>query len=254
MKTSISVASALACAFSLHAQISTTLKRLPKDLVEVSIRNNSAVSLAAFAVTVSQGPRSALSSLPPIVLYSDPLIEPEDRPLLAGEDRVVLTSGDRMVEVRGAFRGLVLEEPIAAAGVLADGSTTGEAALLARLMLRRSNMLLAVETTLETLSDAGRHNVPRDQLIEHFKKMADSVRHWYLPAEQQIGVSLYQSMVGKLVNLPEEPLGSPFPPAKFLAQETTMLNRMRVPLLESQPSLADEAVIEFGLHTGLRSK
>jgi hypothetical protein len=246
MKTSISVASALACAFSLHAQISTTLKRLPKDFVEVSIRNNSGVSLAAFAVTVSQGPRSALSSLPPIVLYSDPLIEPEDRPLMPGEDRVVLTSGDRMVEVRGAFRGLVLEEPIAAAGVLADGSTTGEAALLARLMLRRSNMLLAVETTLETLSDAGRHNVPRDQLIEHFKKMADSVRHWYLPAEQQIGVSLYQSMVGKLVNLPEEPLGSPFPPATFLARETAMLNRMRVPLLESQPSLADEAVIEFG--------
>jgi hypothetical protein len=245
MNAIISVASALACAFSLHAQITTTLKRLPKDLIEVSIRNNSAVSLAAFAVTVSQAPGRALSSNPPIVLYSDPLIDPEDRPLLAGEDRVVLTSGDRMIVVRGAFHRLVLDEPIAAAGILADGATTGDAALLARLMLRRSNMLLAVETTLDALSDAGRHNVPRDQLIEHFKKMADSVRHWYLPAEQQIGVGVYQTMVGKLVNLPEEPLGSPFPPATFLAKETAMLNRMRVPLLESQPSLADEAVIEF---------
>jgi hypothetical protein len=247
MNTVISVASALTFAFSLHAQITTTFKRLPKGLVEVSIRNNSAVSLAAFAVTVSQAPRSALSSNPPIVFYSDPLIDPEDRPLLAGEDRGVLTSGDRMGMVRGAFRGLVVfEEPVAAAGILADGTTTGDAALLARLMLRRSNMLLAVETTLEALSDAGRHNVPRDQLIEHFKKMADSVRHWYLPAEQQIGVGLYQSMVGKLVNLPDEPLGSPFPPTTFLARETALLNRMRVPLLESQPSLADEAVIEFG--------
>jgi hypothetical protein len=246
MNTIISVASALACAFSLHAQIATTFKRLPKGLVEVSIRNNSAVSLAAFAVTVSQAPKSDIPSSPQIVFYSDPLIDPKDRPLLAGEDRVVLTSGDRMVMVRGAFRGLVLEEPIAAAGILADGATTGDAALLARLMLRRSNTLLAVETTLEALSDAGRHNVPRDQLVEHFKKMADSVRHWYLPAEQRIGVGLYQSMVGKLMNLPEEPLGSPFPPSKFLAQETAMLNRMRVPLLESQPSLADEAVIEFG--------
>jgi hypothetical protein len=240
MNTATSIAAILACVVSLDAQIATTLKRLPNGAEEVSIRNNSGMSLVAFMVTVSN---------PPIAVYSDPLIDPESKPLPAGEERVVLRSGDRiMIERGGRPRGLVLEEPIAAAGIVADGTTTGEAALLIRLMLRRSNMLLAVETTLETLSDAGRHSVPRDLLVEQFKKMADSSRRWYLPAEQQIGAELYQSMVGKLMNLPDEPAGSPFPPANFVAQETTTLSRQRVTLLESQPSLADQELIEFGPH------
>jgi hypothetical protein len=240
MNTAISIMSLLVCVLSLDAQIATALHRLPNGTEEVSIRNNSAMSLVAFMITVSN---------PPIVVYSDPLIDPESKPLPAGEERVVLQSGDRiMIERGGRPRGLVLEEPIAVAGVLADGATTGQAALLVRLMLRRSNMLLAVESTLETLSDAGRHNVPRDLLVEQFKKMANSARRWYLPAEQQIAAGLYQSMAGKLMNLPEEPAGSPFPPANFIAQETAMLSRQRVTLLESQPSFADHELIEFGPH------
>jgi hypothetical protein len=111
------------------------------------------------------------------------------------------------------------------------------------LMLRRSNMLLAVETALEELSHAGRRNVPRGQLIQQFKKMADSVRRWYLPPEQQIGVGVYQSIVGKLVNLAEPQQGSPFPPGDFVERETAILRQQRVTLLESQPSLADAGLI-----------
>ena len=64
-------------------------------------------------------------------------------------------------------------------------------------------MLLAVETALETLSDAGRFKVPRDRLIAQFGKMADSLNRWYLSAEQQVGRSLYQSIAAQLRALPE---------------------------------------------------
>ena len=57
MKTVISVASVLACAFSLDAQINTRLNHLPDGLDEVRIRNNSASSLVAFVVAAKQEPR-----------------------------------------------------------------------------------------------------------------------------------------------------------------------------------------------------
>jgi hypothetical protein len=241
MKAVISVAPLLACAFSLNAQITATLIHRSNGLDDVKIRNNSTISLVAYVVSVKRAPQSANASSAPFVRYSDPLIEPVAKPLLPGEERVVMSMGMNPGVTNPGAR--FFEEPIVTAGVFADDTTTGDAALLAGLVLRRSNMLLAVETTLETLSDAGRRNIPRDQLIAEFKKMADSLRRWYLPPEQQVGLDLYQSIIGKLMNLPEAQYGSPFPPATFVATETATLRQQRVTLSQSQPSLADGALI-----------
>jgi len=237
MKAVISGASLLACAFSLNAQISGTLQHRPDGLDEVSIRNKSTASVVAYVTSVKRVPQGPNSSNAPWVMYSDPLIETDAKPLLAGEERSVMKMGmNPGVNTPGAR---FFQEPVVTAGILADGSVIGDPALLAGLVLRRSNMLLAIETTLETLSDAGRRNVPRDQLIAQFKKMADSLRRWYLPPEQQVGLSVYQSMIGKLMNLPDVQYGSPFPPATFVAEQTGTLRQQRVILSESQPSLAD---------------
>lgn len=235
----------LACVFSLDAQITATLNRLPNGLDEVNIRNNSAISLVTFAVAVKQATRSPTAGNPPIVVYSDPLIEPASKPLLANEERVVRVWGgvlgpDPLGRRPSPVDRRPLELPIITAGIFADGVATGDAALLTRLMWQRSNMLLAVETTLEILSDAGRRNIPREQLIGQFRKMVDALNHWYLPREQQVGRAIYQSMIGKLMNLPEGPLGSPFPPAAFVEEETTTLRQHRIALSESQPSLLDD--------------
>jgi hypothetical protein len=243
MKTVISVAAIIVQAFSLDAQITATLNRLPDDSPEIRIRNNSAVSLAAFAISIKLANGASAA---PLMVYVDPAIDMETKLLPPNQERTVMPK--RMLS--GTFTNgkmiygfPILEKPIGTAGIFVDGTTTGDATLLARLVLRRSNMLAAVETALETLSDAGRHNVPRDQLIEQFKKMASSVSHWYLPAEQQVGRGLYESIIGKLMDLPEEPVGSPFPPTAFVKEETATLNHQRVTLLESQPSLADAALL-----------
>ncbi len=80
----------MACAVSLGGQITATLNHLPDGANEVRIRNDSAGSLVAFVITMSQTPSSAATSRAPLVLYSDPSIEPLQKPLLTGEERVVL--------------------------------------------------------------------------------------------------------------------------------------------------------------------
>ena len=232
MRTVISVASVLACAFSLDAQITATLNRLPSP--EIRIRNNSPVSLAAFAIRMNPLVRSNADNAP-LMVYVDTAVDTVATPLLPNQERTVPVPirirPERPVDD-------LFEQPILTAGIFTDGTTTGDAALLTRLLSRRSN-IAAVETAMEMLSDAGRHNVPRDHLIEQFKNMSRSVSHWYLPPEQQVGRDLYQSIIGKLINLPDEPVGSAFPPSAFVEQETAMLNRQRVTLWESQPSMAD---------------
>jgi hypothetical protein len=213
------------------------------DGSQIRIRNDAAVSLVAYAVSVKladgwNGAHGASDA--PLMIYVDSAIDTA-RPVLPNEERVVEEM--RMPLRAGSKPSAVFEPPIVTAGIFADGATTGDTALLRRLILRRCNMLQAVEAALEMLSDAGRRNVPRSQMTEQFRNMADSVNHWYLPPEQRVGRSLYQSMIEKLMNLPEGPLGSPFPPTAFVEEETAMLNRQRVALLDSRPSLADAALI-----------
>lgn len=237
MKSVISLAVLLACTSSLESQVVASLNQSPSGPPEVRIRNNSALSLPAFAVAMN--PVLEAEDRTQFVVFLDMMID-ETMPLEPNHERTVPV---RFRSRPGKRIEDLFEPPIITAGILADGTTTGDAVLLTRLIIRRSNMLLAVETTLETLSNAGRRNVPRDELIEQLQKMADSVWRWYVPPEQQVGRRLYQSIIGKLRNLPEAPAGSPFPPSAFVADEVAKLNRQRVALLESQPSLATATLI-----------
>lgn len=241
MKTVSSWPLLLACLLPLNAQINSTLSRSPDGSDEVRIQNNSAIGLAAYAVTVAHLPLSAYSSVAPFVVYSDTLIDATASPLLPGEARVVMTMGFGLAL---PLRGGLLKEPITFAGIFVDGTINGDPSLLTRLISRRSNMLQAVETVLEILSDAGRRNTQRDQLIAELRNFEDSVSHGYLSPEQQVGRALYSSFIGKLTNLPVRPVGTPFPPSAFVAEETAVLNRQRVVLRDSQPSLVDAAFIE----------
>jgi len=248
MKSVTVTSFALACVLSLNAQITAFLKPLPDGSNEVRIRNDAAISVEAFAIRTNETDvvefeRSKRPNRPdaPSTAYVDSIIDEAPARLAPREERVVEEGG--VVQWEGQKVVLTHTLPIVTAGIFADGTTSGDAELLRRLILRRCNMLQAVETTLDIISDAGRRNVPRDVLVSQFRKMADSLNRWYVPIEQRVGHDLYQSMMGKLLNLPDEPVGSPFPPDSFVAQETALLNRQRVELLESQPSLAIAAVI-----------
>jgi hypothetical protein len=165
------------------------------------------------------------------------MLRKTDKPLLPNQERNIQPLTPSAFSV---------EQPILTAGVFADGSTIGDAGLLTRLLFRRSDMLLAVETALDTLADAGRHNVSRDQLIAQFKRMADSASRRYLLQEQKIGLGIYEPIIRRLKDLPEMKDGSPFPPADFVEQETAALRQRRLALLESLPSLfsfTDDPVI-----------
>jgi hypothetical protein len=201
--------------------------------------------LAAYAVAAKNDGRGADSS-GFLVIYSDAVMDAEAQALLPGEERLVLSQGmprPASAPARPHDQPHGLAEPVATAGIFVDGTTTGDAALLTRLLLRRSNMLAAVENAIDTLADAGNRNVPRAQLIDRFKKLGDSLSRWYLSQDQQIGRSVYLSIVGKLVDLPEEPPGSAFPPTFFVREESATLIRQRAALMASEPNLGDTILI-----------
>ena len=238
MKAAILALSLIVSCFSLHGQISSTLNPMPDGSTEIRIRNDAAVSLIAFAIKANDT-NDVLGG--PLVIYSDAEIDSSTIPVLADQESPI-RAGRCVVSRDGKKTCAIFNQGIVTAGIFSDGTTIGDATLLNGLILRRRNMLQAVEVSMELLSDAGRQNVTRDQLIGLFRRLADSLNRWYLPPEQQVGRNIYQSIVEKMTNLPPLQLGSPFPPTAFVAQETALLNRRRVTILESQPSLADSAL------------
>lgn len=259
MRSLVSAISVLAFSCCLEGQVAITLNELPNGSTEVRVQNNSALSLTAFAISatlVSPHGGSANGDAVPYMAYYDSAVDQAMKPLPAHQERVLPLPSVSCAPMGNIASTLLyrngdpskrefpckLQQPVVA-GILDNGSTTGDAALLTRLMLRRSNMLLAVETTLDILSGAGRGNVPREQLIGQFRKWADSVHHWYLLPEQAVGYSLYESIIFDLTNLPEQKFGQPFPPDDFVEQETGVLRRQRLTLLASRPGLADVASI-----------
>lgn len=242
MKTVIRWASVLACAFSLNAQITATLKRFPARSSEAAIRNDSTVDLTAFAIRmdpVAQG----RADRAPFVFYIDTAVDADRRgvwgPLPQPPNREYAVPMTR--SFRSGHPVDLFGPPIVSAAIFASGTTSGDAALLAKLMLRRSNMLQAVELARDILSDAVKHNVPRAQFLAQFQMMAGSLDHWYLPPEQQVGRTVYQAIVGKLMDMAQLQAGAPFPPARFVDEEIARLNRQRTTLLESRPRLMDAA-------------
>jgi hypothetical protein len=158
MKAVISAACVLACALSLDAQIATTLNRLSDGSTEIRIRNTSAVSLTAFRISanvirVNHVARSTADHNGPFVAYYDPAIDLTTEPLPPNQEctlpRVSIICAPAMRSLASALRDgeeknsppslmwdgrsasfCDLEQPITAA-ILADGSTSGDAALLA---------------------------------------------------------------------------------------------------------------------------
>ena len=247
MKSVFLPAMVLVCACALQGQIVGRVRRMANGPEQITIQNNGSKALIAFALSIKRlapdfhPERDSPSE--PLVIFLDPLIDTTRAPLKAGEERPVGALGALRVPLGSFLNGThFLEESILTAGIFEDGTTTGDPILLGRLIVRRSNMLQAVETAVAALSDAGSHNIPRRQVVEEFQTLADSLNHWYLPWEQQVGHDLYESIVGKLLNLPEPQLGEPFPPTDFVVQQMSSLNQQRVRLLGSEPNLREAAV------------
>lgn len=240
MKIVFLVAASLMFALSSSAQITATLTA-SRGGSAVSVKNDSALPLSAIALRV-QGelrgdwPKEVIEMVKgPTRIYLDSLMDPSVQPLAAHEERIL----EHKSLILPADPRVRIEPEIGAAGIFADGSTTGEPSLLTLLLLRRSNMLLAADTAIDILSDAAKHNVPPSWLTGQFRRL--SLSHFYLLPEQEAGRALYESVLEKLVNLPAAPLGAPFPPTEFAEHETAELRQLRAALVDSRPNLEQVA-------------
>src|SRR5258708_35579038 len=126
MKTVISVVFLLACAFSLDAQITTTVKRLPDGMEELRVKNSSPNTLVAFVI-VAKWEHT----------WNEWYFDAETgktETLPANQEKVLMILGRPL-----SGRQVGFNQPILSAGIFAGGTTTGDADLLLLPILRRSN-------------------------------------------------------------------------------------------------------------------
>jgi len=156
MTVAISAAAVLACSLCLDAQIQATLHPLGDGSTEIGIGNAGAVSVTAFAIRANDV-NGVMEG--PLIVYSDSAIDPGAAPVLPNQEGRI--EGRRRAVMRNGKRThSIFEQPMVTAGIFADGTTTGDASLLAGLILRRCNMVQAVELALEMLSDAAATTCP----------------------------------------------------------------------------------------------
>src|SRR5258708_14247824 len=142
MKTVVAVASVLAWACSLGAQITAIPS---EDSTAIKIRNDASVSLSAFVI---RAPRAGHA---PLVVYVDSAIDPTVSPLSPHQERVLMEGQTLLPPGLPPAKYAIYEQPIVTAGIFADGTTIGDAVLLDRLMLRRCNMPQALEGALDNV-------------------------------------------------------------------------------------------------------
>jgi hypothetical protein len=159
MKAVISLATLFGCALSLDAQITAALNRLSDGSIEVRIRNDSAVSLTAFAIRVDHATTSGMGDtrrtmyIDRDTVYVDTAIDASLRALQPAQEHAykphlrgrgpaplpqVLSDERKQLPKQIDLS----EYTVIISGVFADGNTSGDTGLVTRLMLRRSNMLL----------------------------------------------------------------------------------------------------------------
>ena len=74
--------------------------------------------------------------------------------------------------------------PFVTAAAFADGTTAGDESLLARLKVRKGNMLQAVELARDILASAGSRNVPKNQLVEQYQIAREFLRPLVSPSRR----------------------------------------------------------------------
>jgi hypothetical protein len=230
VKTITLVGSLLSCVFSLEGQVTARVSKLPNGSNRITIRNDGAIPLVAYAVAANVRGRDHL----PVIVYSDLTVAPllQDHEI---SETLSIWCGDSGQLLATNARDLCELDNPRIGGVLANGLTIGDPLLVTRMLYRRHSTLLALDTTLNTLSEATRLDVSIDQIIREFTRMADSLRHQYLFPEQESAREIYQDIAGKLINLAKIPSGSPF--SAFVAEQSGILKQERSALYKSQPIL-----------------